>query len=460
MSEQARADDYQAPADSGLIDVIQDPLGLLARRWRPMALVLVAGVVATLLYAFLPTPLYEAGAKVLVSSQQISEDFVRQPVEDDLNERMTALRSEALARQNLTKVIERNDLYPDLRESGGMEAAIAELKNNLLVYSQQSTRGRGGERAQLLYIEFVHEDPTVAARVANDVADAVASAGMRLRAQQGRLTTEFMRRELEAAEAAMREQAKTIAEFQQRNRGRLPSELNSSLQRLQRLQDQRNSLAMQIIEAQTRIAQMTSSTGMSPTAARLEQLNAQLARELAVNTEDHPNVIALRRQIDTIRRQGGGYYGGVPAGVLEGVQREVAQLEQQLAETDQEIKDLDARVAVIPAVGEEFEALQQRASVLRENYLEYLKKLKDAELAESLELAQQGDRVAILDPANPPLEPMHTPGKTIAIGTLLSLALAGFAGLVLERFDPVLASPGALEGASNAPVLGSVPRIA
>ena len=458
MSEEMTTDSYQGPADPGLTDVIQDPVGLLSRRWRPMALILAAGVVATLLYAFLPTPMYMADATVLVASQRVSEDFVRQPIEDDLSERVTALRSEVLARPNLTKVIERNDLYPDMRQSAGMDAAISELRANIEVQAQRSMRGRREERAQLLSILFYHEDPQVAARVANDVADTVTSAGIRLRAQQARLTTEFMRRELEAAETALREQAKKISEFQQTHRGRLPSELESSLRRLQRLQDQRNSLALQVIEAQTRIAQMTSSAGLG--ASRLEQLNAQLARELAVNTENHPNVVALRRQIDNVRRQGGGYYGGVPSGVLDGVQREVAQLESQLAETDAEIRTLDAQVAAIPAVGEEFGALEQRASVLRENYLEFLRKLKDAELAESLELAQQGDRVAILDPANPPLEPIHTPGKTIALGILLSIALAGFVGLVLERVDPVLVSPGALEVAGQAQVLGSVPRIA
>ena len=60
---------------------------------------------------------------------------------------------------------------------------------------------------------------------------------------------------------------------------------------------------------------------------------------------------------------------------------------------------LDAQVARIPARQEELAALEQEEEILSENYSDALRKLQDSELAQSLELAQQGIRVSLLDSA-------------------------------------------------------------
>ncbi|HVN61492.1 MAG TPA: hypothetical protein VMT59_09505, partial [Gaiellaceae bacterium] len=104
--------------------------------------------------------------------------------------------------------------------------------------------------------------------------------------------------------------------------------------------------------------------------------------------------------------------------------------------------------------------LQERETGLREAYQESLRKLKEAELAENLALAQQGDRVSVLDAAYPPSKPERTRWKSAAAGVVGALAVAGLAGLFLEWLNPVLTSRASLEAAGDAPVLGSVPRIA
>jgi uncharacterized protein involved in exopolysaccharide biosynthesis len=144
---------------------------------------------------------------------------------------------------------------------------------------------------------------------------------------------------------------------------------------------------------------------------------------------------------------------------VEAARREADLLREQLAQTDVEIRDLDARVANIPAREEELSALQQREQVLRENYLEFLRKVKEAELAENLERAQQGERVAVLDAAVPPSHPERERWKLAAAGLVASLGLGGLLAVFLEWRDPILASRAAVEAASGLPVLGSVPHI-
>jgi len=121
--------------------------------------------------------------------------------------------------------------------------------------------------------------------------------------------------------------------------------------------------------------------------------------------------------------------------------------------------ELDAHVARIPAVGQELDALVQRETVLRENSLDFMRKVKEAELAESLESAQQGGRVSILDPASPPPEPKR-PHWQVALGGLAaSLGLALALGLFLEWRDPLIITSETLEALAGVPVLGSLPHI-
>ena len=458
--------EVEEAGQQGVADALRDPRGVLRRRWRPMALVFAAGVALDLLWVLLQPPLYRAHATVLVESQKVSEEFVRPTTQEDAVERINALTGEVLSRQKLQEIIEQRNLYPDLAKEHHLTEALVMLRSSLDVSLDRGIMGASGrpERARILAIDFVDENPQTAADVANDIARAFNLAGIRLGTQQARLTTEFMRREVENNEAALREQSKKVTEYQEQHRGALPAEMESNLRRLERLQQQRNSLAMQIAEAETRAASIAAQAGTpdSPS-SRLPDLRAQLAKELSINTESHPNVIQLRRQIALLEQElakhpeSGGASGRWS--VAEAARGEVTQLRQQLADADREIIDLDGVVATAPALAEALSALQERETALREAYQDSQRKLKEAELAENLALAQQGDRVSVLDTAYPPTKPERTRWKTAAVGMVGSLALAFFAGLFLEWQNPVLTSRGSLE-AAGVPVLGTVPRIA
>jgi len=100
------------------------------------------------------------------------------------------------------------------------------------------------------------------------------------------------------------EQGRTIREFKEKYRGELPGELTANLARLDRLQQQRQSLALQIAEANTQLAELLSpaATGtaeeFSSPEARLETLRAELKEREGSLTERHPEIQWLRRQIE------------------------------------------------------------------------------------------------------------------------------------------------------------------
>ena len=304
-----------------------------------MLLVLLAGLAATPLAVWLLPPIYEARASVLIATQKLSESFVRPTIQEDATERINALTSQVLSRQSLTEVVEQFDLYPELRADEGHGRGRRSARPERSVIELDPGIRSPGERARVVLVFFSDQQATRAADVTNDIAHRLTLAGMRLRSEQARVTTEFLRRELESAEVALREQSKKVSEFEQQHRGELPSELESNLRRLERLQQQRNSLALQIAEGETRIATLSAQERVSGSPdTRLSEVRAALARELSVNKETHPNVLSLRRQIELLKKEPGGGAGGGGTdsagrrGVTEAARRELAQLREQLAD--------------------------------------------------------------------------------------------------------------------------------
>jgi uncharacterized protein involved in exopolysaccharide biosynthesis len=445
----------------GLPDFLRDPVGLVRRRWLWMLagtlgsfVLLAAGVL------LLVSPSYLATATVLVNSQDIPEEFVQSTVEEDSFEQINALVGAILARDRLADLVERHDLYPDLRGQVEFAELLAAFRETVTIEEQQGIgRQARNVTSKLFTVSFQAGDPKTAALVANELADALTDESIRIRQEKAQLTTQFLRKQMEQIEADLREQESRVTEFKQTYRGELPSELESNLRKLERLQAQRQSLAIQIAEAETRFATLAGDQlpAGSPE-SRLRDLRQRHAGELAIHTEEHPNVVSLQRQLDAVEAAiASGTAGGLS--LAASTDRTIRELRIQLAATEAELGALDARVGLTPARQEELAALEQKAEVLRTNYLEFLHKVQEAELAENLETAQKGEHVSVLDRAAVPTSPERSRQKLLAVTAVLALAFGVGLGILLEIADPVLFGTRQLEERYDLPVLGSVPWI-
>jgi uncharacterized protein involved in exopolysaccharide biosynthesis len=112
----------------------------------------------------------------------------------------------------------------------------------------------------------------------------------------------------------------------------------------------------------------------------------------------------------------------------------------------------------MPRVQEQLTSLEERASISRESYLEFLRKVQNADLGGNLLDSQQGRRVSVLNQAAPP-HPMGAPLCYLALALLASLGLAVAVGAGLELLNPVVVSPDDILGIVGQPLLGWVTRI-
>jgi uncharacterized protein involved in exopolysaccharide biosynthesis len=454
--------------DRALPSFVTDPIGLLRRRWPWIVSVSLTGLVATVIAVSLMRPTYVAVATVMISDQLIPEAFVPDTTGDRTLDRVGALVGEVFSRTRLAPVIERHDLYADIREAKPGTDLVEVVRYNASILPATPAGISSGQRAAatLYAISFRHESPEVAAEIANELATLFTAAASRGRGQRAQLTADFMRAELERSERELRDQERLVTEFKERYRGELPGELDTSTSRLERLAIQNQTLVAQLEAAESRLKDLEQLGDLtSPTSpyARLSALRAKLVDELAINTEEHPNVLALKRQIEALEREltRTDQSSDDPTANLavRAARKEVADLRDQRQRVASEMGSLEARVAQTPKREEELAALSQRLSVLQETYVTNLRKLEAAELSRSVESAQQGARAEVLDRARPPLTPERSHLKWLLAGLVGALGAGVAAGLLVEALDPVVVSAEQIQTELGLAVLGSVSRI-
>jgi len=473
VSQRADFDDFYDPDSDGegggpaLPGFLFDPVGVFNRRWRWMILGLLVGLIGTGAATFLVKPEFTAKARVLVTSQRISEAFVTSTVESNEIEKINAILSEIKSRQSIVGLIEEFGLFdpenPD--EQMPMQQRVTAVLQSLAVVPEALTAGNNRRRNQgaVVYgITYRSGDPVISAGVANAIANKFTDAHLEMRHRQARLTTRFLTTELEEVERDLVAQERAIREFKQANRGELPGELPTNLGRLERLQQQRESLSLQIAEAETRLATIAQTEQLDPNSprGRLERMRGEYDTLLGLYTPEHPNVVTMKRRIEALEADVARTEGGEQrAGTSGAAALMLRELQRQRDATVAELDELDARVANTPARQEELDALVQRAEILRENHQEFLRKVSQAELSEAVEFAQQGERATVLDPAQPPNQPDRSPLLLIFAGIVGSFGLAVGLAILLELIDGVLVSPAELEREAQVPVFASIPRV-
>jgi len=452
-------------------EFLKDPRGVIQRRWPWMLAALLVTSIGAVIFVVNIPEVYQASGRLLLTRQRIPDDFVRPTSLEQVPDIVDALVGEILASDSLISVAETTNF----RERMGIDEPLTEVVDQMrdlitvesdLDLEEETRRYRSWDEIFILAIRFEASDPIVAADVANELVSRFMAAHLERQTGQARLATEFLRQDAERAEAELAKQRARITEFTEAHRGELPSELDTKMARLDRLQQQRQSLALQISDAEGRLLVLQKEIlSEQPVEETLDELRAQLVEQQGIYTDEHPNVIALRRQVQALeaesarRRTGDGTQLVSSDPAVAAVQQEVEVLRSQARDVEQMIRELDAAVSAIPAWREQLLALEQQEDLLLERYNDATRKVQDAELAESLQQAQQGFQVSRLDAAKAPAKPMRTRWKFAVLAAGAVLGASGLIGLLLEYADPVIVTSRQLETQTGMLPLGVIPKI-
>jgi uncharacterized protein involved in exopolysaccharide biosynthesis len=210
---------------------------------------------------------------------------------------------------------------------------------------------------------------------------------------------------------------------------------------------------------------------------QLADLQSQLVTLQARYTDDHPDVVKTRNDIAEVKRELAQMNSATaPDASVKGVTEppEIQQLRLQIHQSDQtiaqatreqkqlqdQIKTYQGRLALSPAVEEQYKELTRDYDMGQKFYNDLLSKKSESEMQTDMERRQQGEQMRLLNPASLPDWPSFPNRLTFAGGGLgAGLALGLGLAIWLEMRDKAIRTEQDVLAALELQTLVSVPWV-
>ncbi len=461
---------------------------ILKRHWIIIIPFCVSMIIGTVLVVTLPR-VYEAKTVILVQPQKVPSNIVQDIVSSDLNARISTLSQQILSRSNLEKIIEDFQLYSGPKyKKMFLEKKVEDLQTRISV---KVTQG-GGRNADSFSISFRGTDPEKVMQVTSSLASSFIDENLKIRESQAIGTNTFLEDELETMRIRLMETEQKLKDYRETNMGGLPEQLNSNLSILSNLNERLTALQTDIIDVRSRLSNLKNSdfetnrpTSMpvqnivrDQEADSLEQLKEQLKVFQNRYTENHPDVIRIKKRITDLEEQiKKDSKGRTVSSNLstsrspqlnvsfvqqrQNLKNELARLELERNDITNQIGDYKKRVEDTPKREQELQSLQRDYDNINETYNSLLGRQLEAQIAVNMEKKQKGEQFRILDPARLPQSPVSPNMKMmLIIFTFAGLGLGGGIIFLIEFFDTSFKDPEEIEMFLNLPVLATLPTVA
>ncbi|MDF2459804.1 MAG: putative Lipopolysaccharide biosynthesis protein [Nitrospira sp.] len=466
----------------------------IAEAWRRrkwLGLVCFSLPAAALLSIAMNLPnLYSSTATVLVEQQQIPEGFVKSSVTGEADARLNLIREKLLNRAGLLALVNRFDLYSELRKEAPEEAVVDRMRKDVVLELKELQRQvYGRDNTFGFKVSYRGRDPKTVATVANTLAAQYVEENLNMRTNQATETTTLLKKQLNDIKQRHEEDERKIAAFKQRHMGELPEQVEVNLSTLGRLNQELTSNSehqMRVLERRERLGkQLLDLNAGVPTTAimnpdsmthHLEKLRTELTELRTRASAKHPDVIRVQGEIAAIEK--------ALADTAKEAKLDPAQsaallstpedIKHALREVDHELKNLKAdeqrlraeaaslqrRVERSPQHAQEFQQLERDYKMTKDLYFSVLQRYEDAQLAETMEQAKHVGQMRIVDPAMPSKAPVAPNRLKLILGALtLSFSLAAGCMILAEQRDQSFHDVESLRAFTKVPILVRIPEI-
>jgi uncharacterized protein involved in exopolysaccharide biosynthesis len=416
---------------------------------------------------------------------------------------VTNLKGIVLTEANLRRMAEEHDLYPDMVED--QSAMLMRMKRDISVSIVTTPildprTGREREVVDAFTLSFDHRVPAKAQAGAQWLVSAFLAEHRRQRQGRASGAAEFYSKEAERLRVHVAKLEAKLADFKNKHYGQLPelTEVNMSMMdraesqlaqnesQLRSLRQERVFLASQLEQARTQ----------GPDAGSLRSLEDQYARMRSSYDEGHPDMIALRRQIDSMKygtTAGAGSslrsqitakrqtlaearqrYGeehpdikrlqrdiatletrikngergdvemsdGSPMGMqlraqINAIDGQVGSLMAQNAQLRAKMATIETNVTAVPQVEREYGNLTRDLTISREKYEQLLNRQMDAEVSESAIVGGRADEFRLTQAPMLPAAPSKPERLAILfVGLVAAVVLGLTVTVAAEALDP------------------------
>ena len=449
---------------------------LKRRRVLILSCIVVFPIIGALLTLVLP-PKYMSQTLVLIEEQKVPDEYVKPVIGTDLDSRLSSMKEQILSRSRIQPIIEKYNLY-----GGGhvtMDDRVDQTRKAIDIKPIRSaiTNNKG---LPGFFITFTAADAHTAQLVCGEITSLFLNENLRSREASAEGTTDFLKGQLADAKRSLDEQDAKLAAFQRQYFGKLPGEEGTNMNMLNSLNTQLEAATQALARmeqdktfAESMLAQLQANTAPTPGLGagtdvplsaiqspavqakqkELAQLEDKQADLISQYTPNHPDVIAIRRQIADLKKElaepasqapvsmGGG--GMAPQRSPDSLQ--LQQLRSQIRAADLGIAEkrreqsiiqgklgmYQERIQSTPQVAEEYKELTRDYGTAQKFYDELDAKMSHSKMATDLERRQEGEQFRVMDEPNLPDAPSFPnvwifSGAGLGLGLLVGLGIAAF----------------------------------
>ncbi len=460
-------------------------------------------VLAILLAIGLPDK-YTSSALVEIDEPSSAQSPAETPSgESYADQYVTNLKGIVLTDANLRKMAAEHELYPDLAddESAMLQRMRRDISVSIVTTPILDPRtGREREVVDAFTLSFDHRIPAKAQSGAQWLVGAFLAEHRRQRQGRASGAAQFYSKEAERLRTHVAQLEATLADFKNKHYGQLPELTGINMSMMDRAESQmaQNETQMRSLR-QERVfiaSQIEQARTQGPDSGSLRSLEDQYARMRSSYDEGHPDMIALRRQIDSIKygtsasagsslrsqltskrqtlaearqrygeehpdikrlqrdiatletRIKSGEKGdtemadGTPMGMqlraqLNAIDSQLGSLSAQNAQLRAKMSSIESNVTAVPQVEREYGNLTRDLTISREKYEQLLNRQMDAEVSESAIVGGRSDEFRLVQAPMLPAAPAKPKRLAILlIGLVAALVLGLTVTVGAEALDP------------------------
>ncbi len=336
---------------------------LQRRKWQFITPVAILAILS-LLVAFLIPPTYKSSATILIERQEIPVDLVRTTVTTYADQRIQVISQRVMTTSNLSGLIERYDLYQDLRRKESINSAVEAMRKRIKldmisadVLDPQS--GRAQEATIAFSLSFEDRSPTIAQKITSDLLSLFLNENLERRAAAANEATNFLQTEASRLGNDISTLEARLATFKEENNDNLPDLLALNRELMTRTEDRVRentqsirTLEQQALYLQSQLAQLdptvsghAGSQAGSSLDDHLEELQTRYARIKERYSPDHPDRIQLEKEIASLQQQAGGSSVAAIQFRLDDLNSELASLRKKYSDDYPDVISLKRSIA-------------------------------------------------------------------------------------------------------------------
>ena len=512
---------------------LQDPLAIqhrtldvedyidVVRRHRSLILApMLAGLVISVVVAFLWPDTYVSSATIRVLPPQVPEGLLSMPLSMDMSQRVNQMTQSILSRATLTNIINTHSLYPRERKRLPIEDIIEDMRSKAINVGLISGGGTNQGKTMAFTVSFKYENRVIAQRVCADLVTKFIDENVRERASSSSQMKDFVedqwasrKRDLDAVE-------EQLSKFKSANVGRTPEQQGATFSAINGIETRMTNINASlgrinqdrlIIENQISILKENLRQISVPTSENITTLVPKNERLVAAEREisnfenrlqalreqyqdNHPDIKAsvanlqiMKKERDrlqktqddleqTAKKSSGTVSGLRPEAVREAraldsqIQQlqariEASKMEEEtykkaLVDADRSARTLQGTLATMPSSEKEYEQLRLQSMLARRDFEEIDRMRQRANAAVELENRKQTEKLEILDQASLPQNPTEPKRWMIILGGAIGGLILGicFAG-AKEMKDSTLKNLKDVRAYTQLTILGCIPLL-